>query len=175
MLKVLLFLKNPPEAIISLLKGHAVDRLRENEPLFEAIAKNNYELILFEGEMEVLPSIKAIDPRAEVIFFGDSEADAIEAIKNGASAHFAPPVEIERLKETIDNISDLFQVRKESAELEKLLTAKYTFLPGVIGKNPKMLDVFSLIRRITPYISPPSESYRKQCVIDKPNRTLSRF
>lgn len=151
MLKVLLFLKNPTEAIISLLKGHAVDRLRENESLFEAIAKNNYELILFEGEMGVLPSIKAIDPRVEVIFFGDSEVDAIEAVKNGASAHFAPPVEIERLKEAIDNISDLFQVRKESAELERLLSTKYTFLPGLIGKNPKMLDVFSLIRRIAPY------------------------
>jgi DNA-binding NtrC family response regulator len=151
MFKVLLALKSPTQAILSLLKGHAVDRLGENESLFEAVAKNNYELILFEGEKDVLQSIKATDPRAEVIFFGDSEVDAIEAIKKGASAHFAPPVEIKRLKETIDNISDLFQVRKESAELEKLLTAKYTFLPGVIGKNPKMLDVFSLISRIAPY------------------------
>jgi len=151
MLKVLLAMKNPTEAIMSLLKGHTVDTLRDNESMLEVIAKNNYELILFEGEMEVLPSIKATDPRVEVIFFSDSEVDAVQAIKNGASAYFSFPVGIERLKEIIDSISDLFHVRKESAELERLLSAKYTFLPEVIGKNPKMLDIFALTRRIAPY------------------------
>lgn len=151
MLKVLLAMKNPTEAIMSLLKGHTVDTLRDNESMLKAIAKNNYELILFEGEIKVLPSIKATDPRVEVIFFSDSEVDAVEAVKNGASAYFSLPFEIERLKEIIDSISDLFHVRKESAELERLLSAKYTFLRGVIGKNPKMLDIFALTRRIAPY------------------------
>jgi DNA-binding NtrC family response regulator len=151
MLKILFALKNPNEAIMSLLKGHKVDTLRKNESLPDAIVNNNYELILYEEEMEILQSIKTLDPRAEVIFFSDSDVDAIEAIKIGASAYFSPPIEFERLKETIDTINDLFQVRKESAELEKLLSEKYTFLPGVIGKNPKMLDIFTLIRRIAPY------------------------
>jgi DNA-binding NtrC family response regulator len=151
MLKILLAIKNTNEAIMSLLKGHKIDSLHNNESLPDAIVKNNYELILYEGKMEILQSIKTLDPRAEVIFFGDSDVDAIEAIKIGASAYFSPPIESERLKETIDTINDLFQVRKESAELEKLLSAKYTFLPGVIGKNPKMLDIFTLIRRIAPY------------------------
>jgi DNA-binding NtrC family response regulator len=151
MLKILLALKTPNEPVISLLKGHKADTLRRNESLTDAITKNNYELILFEGEMEILQSIKTIDPRSEVIFFGDNDVDAIEAVKIGASAYFSPPIEVERLKETVDTINDLFQVRKESAELEKLLSAKYTFLPGVIGKNPKMLDIFTLIRRIAPY------------------------
>lgn len=151
MLKILLALKNPNEAIMSLLKEHKVDTLRKNESLPDAIAKNNYELILYEGEMEIMQSIKTLDPRAEVIFFSVSDVDAIEAIKTGASAYFSPPIEFERLREIIDTINDLFQVRKESAELERLLSAKYTFLPGVIGKNPKMLDIFTLIRRIAPY------------------------
>jgi two-component system, NtrC family, response regulator AtoC len=151
MLKILLALKTPNEPVMSLLKGHKADTLRRNESLTDAITRNNYELILFEGEMETLQSIKTIDPRSEVIFFGDNDVDAIEAVKIGASAYFSPPIEVERLKETVDTINDLFQVRKESAELEKLLSAKYTFLPGVIGKNPKMLDIFTLIRRIAPY------------------------
>jgi DNA-binding NtrC family response regulator len=151
MLKILLALKNPNEATISLLKGHKVDTLHKDESLPDAIVKNNYELILYEGEKEILQSIRTLDPRAEVIFFSDSDVDAIEAIKIGASAFFSPPIEFERLKDTLDTINDLFQVRKESAELEKLLSAKYTFLPGLIGKNPKMLDIFTLIRRIAPY------------------------
>ena len=151
MLRILFALKKSNEAIMSLLKGHAIDILHKNESPPDAIANNNYELILYEGKMEILQSVKTLDPRAEVIFFSDSDVDAIEAIKIGASAYFSPPIEFERLKETIDTINDLFQVRKESAELEKLLSAKYTFLPGVIGKNPKMLDIFTLIRRIAPY------------------------
>jgi len=151
MLKILLALKNPAEAIMSLLKEHTVDTLSDNESLLEAVAKNNYELVLLEGEMEALQTIKALDPRIEAIFFGDSKTDAIEAIRYGASAYFPFPVEIERLKEIIDSISDLFKVKKESAELEKLLSAKYTFLTGIVGKSPKMLDIFSLIRRIALY------------------------
>jgi DNA-binding NtrC family response regulator len=151
MLKILLALKNPNEDIMSLLKEHKVDTLHKNESLPDAIAKNNYELILYEGDMAIMQSIKTLDPRAEVIFFSVSDIDAIEAIKTGASAYFSSPIEVERLRETIDTINDLFQVRKESAELERLLSTKYTFLPGVIGKNPKMLDIFTLIRRIAPY------------------------
>ena len=137
MLKIFLALKTPNEPVMSLLKGHKVDILRGNESPTDAIAKNNYELILFEGEMEILQSIKTLDPRAEVIFFGDNDVDAIEAVKIGASAYFSPPIEFERLKETVDTINDLFLVRKESAELEKLLSAKYTFLPGANREKPQ--------------------------------------
>jgi DNA-binding NtrC family response regulator len=150
MLKIFVALEKPPEYITSLLKDYSLDILREEESLFETIAKNNYEIILFDGKIEVIQSIKALDPRAEIIFFGSRE-NAIEAIKQGASAHFSFLDEIQRLKETIDRISNLFGERKESAELERQLSEKYTFFPGIAGKNPKMLDIFGLIRRIAPY------------------------
>jgi len=41
-------------------------------------------------------------------------------------------------------------MRRETAELERLLNTKYTFA-GLVGRNPEMLEVFSLIRRIAPY------------------------
>ena len=151
MLKILFALKNQSEAVTSLLKGHKVDMLSKNESISGIIQKDNYDLVLLEGEMDVISSIKAVDPRIEIIFFGGKEEDALEAIKQGASAFSSLPVEIGRLNETIDNISNFFAVRKESAELEKQLSAKYTFSPGIVGKNPKMLDVFALIRRIAPY------------------------
>ena len=40
--------------------------------------------------------------------------------------------------------------RRETAELEKLLDSKYR-LEGVIGKNPRMLEIFNFLRRIAPY------------------------
>ncbi len=151
MLKILFALKNQSEAIMSVLTGHEVDTLSKNETIPSVIQKDNYDLVLLEGEMDSIPSIKAVDPRIEIIFFGEKEENAIEAIKHGASAFSSFPVDIGGLKETIDNISNFFAIRKESAELERQLSAKYTFFPGIVGKNPKMLDIFALIRRIAPY------------------------
>jgi len=151
MLKILLALKKPPEAVMSLINEHAVTMPRKNESLRKALEKSNYDLVLLEEEIDLLPSIKAVDPRVEVILFGENERDAVEAIKLGASAYYSFPVEIERLKETIDGINTLVEIKKENLELERLLSEKYTFFDGVVGRNPKMLDIFSLIRRVAPY------------------------
>jgi DNA-binding NtrC family response regulator len=151
MLKVLLALKKPSEAIMSLLDGHLVNMLRKNESLSKAVEKKNYDVVLFEGNIDILPSIKAVDPRVEMILFGEKDGVAIEAIKLGASAYFSFPIEIEKLRETIDGISNLVEIRRENAELEGQLSEKFTFFPGVVGRNPRMLDIFSLIRRVAPY------------------------
>ena len=57
---------------------------------------------------------------------------------------------LESLKKTIDNINEEIKLRIETAELEKQLYTKYTF-KGVVGKNPKMLEIFNFMRRIAPY------------------------
>jgi DNA-binding NtrC family response regulator len=151
MLKILLTIKNPPMAILNLLGGHKVDIFRNDEPLLPLVAKGLYNLILFEGDIGLLPTIKSADPRVEVILFGDRKDVAIEAIRQGASAYFPFPVEIEQLRETIENISDVFEVRRESAELEKQLSEKYTFFAEIVGRNPRMLDIFSFSRHIAPH------------------------
>lgn len=151
MLKILLALKSPSEAIMALIGAYRVDMLKENESLPKAVTKNSYDLILLEGETDVLPSIKAIDPRVEVILFGHREDDVFESIKQGAYAYFLFPVEIENLKKTIDSISEMVVIRQENAKLERQLSTHYTFFSGVVGRNPQMLDIFTLLRRIAPY------------------------
>lgn len=151
MLKILFTLKDQPKDILNLLDGHTVDILRDEKPLLPMVEKGDYNLILLEGEIDLLPSIKAADPRVEVILFGESQDVAIEAIRQGASAYFPFPVEIERLGETIENIDDLFKARKVSAELEKQLNEKYTFFAEIVGRNPRMLDIFAFIRHIAPH------------------------
>lgn len=150
MLKVLLTLKNPDPAIISLLNSHEVDILPKDRTPMELLAQNSYHLILLEGEIDSVPILKAVDPRVEIIILSDQEGDALEAIKKGAAAYFTPPIEVERLKEAIQKIHDVVEMRRETAELEKLLADKYTF-EGVVGRNPQVLEIFSLIRHIAPY------------------------
>ena len=60
------------------------------------------------------------------------------------------PVDLDRLKATIDDIADMFEIRSETARLEEQLDSKYTFA-GIVARNPKMLEICSLIRRIAPY------------------------
>jgi DNA-binding NtrC family response regulator len=151
MLKILFTLKNPQKAILDLLDSHTVDILRNEEPLLPIVEKGNYNLILLEGGISLIPSIKAADPRVEVILFGERQDIAIEAIRQGASAYFLFPVEIDRLGEAVENIDDLFKARKESAELEKQLNEKYTFFAETVGRNPRMLDIFAFIRRVAPH------------------------
>jgi DNA-binding NtrC family response regulator len=150
MLKILYALKSSTEAITALIGAHKVDVPREDESLLNVAARKSYDLILLEGEINFIPTIKAIDPRAEVILFGHRE-DMVEAIKQGAYAYFSFPIELERLKDTIDSITDMAVLRQENAKLEKQLSTNYTFFNGVVGRNPRMLEIFTFLRRMAPY------------------------
>ncbi|MBI3812195.1 MAG: sigma-54-dependent Fis family transcriptional regulator, partial [Nitrospirae bacterium] len=90
------------------------------------------------------------DPRAEVILFGKGNENALEAVKQGAAAYFKIPVDIEGLQNVVNAIQEFVEIRKETGELEKRLTDKYNFC-GIVSRNPLMLEIFSLIRRIAPY------------------------
>ena len=151
MLKILFTLKDPQKAILNLLDGHTVDILSNEESLLPMVEKGNYNLIMLEGGIDLIPSIKAADPRVEVILFGERQDVAIEAIRQGASAYFPFTVEIERLGEAIENIDDLFKSRKASADLDKQLNEKYTFFAEIVGRNPRMLDIFAFIKHVAPH------------------------
>ena len=77
------------------------------------------------------------------------EVDAVEAVRKGAAAYF-PHLDPEGLRKSIDAINELVEVRRETAELEKELFDKYTFA-GVVGRNPRMIEIFNFLRRIAPY------------------------
>jgi DNA-binding NtrC family response regulator len=150
MLNILVVPKEDGRLITALLGGHSVDIFDcgEGEPLLQKIARNHYDTILLEKNSRLLQSIKAADPRAEVILLG-GEADAVEAVRKGAAAYF-PGLDPEGIRKSIDAINELVEVRRETAELEKELFDKYTFA-GVVGRNPRMLDIFNFLRRIAPY------------------------
>ncbi|MGD0229282.1 MAG: sigma-54 dependent transcriptional regulator [Syntrophorhabdales bacterium] len=150
MLKVLMMLKNRPAAVLSVLKGHQVDEMDSPDPLLERVSHGNYHLVLAEGIAEMLPEIKAADPRSEVVLVGGNEADGVEAVKNGAFACLGTPLNSERLGAIVREIDSMVEMRSEMAHLEEQLDQKYEFA-GIVGRNPKMLDIISFIRRIAPY------------------------
>jgi DNA-binding NtrC family response regulator len=151
MLKVLMALTNPPEGISEILEGHEVDMPGPGHDLADMFSSKVYDIVFLEGPLETVSAIKNSDPRIEIIHFGGDSDGAVEAVRLGASAYFAEPVDLEGLRDIIDRIVEDNTVRRETAELQRLLNAKYTFSGIVVGKNPKMLDIFSFIKRIALY------------------------
>jgi DNA-binding NtrC family response regulator len=150
MLRILLSIEGSHGDILPLLEGHHVDLDDGAEPLRHKIALGNYNLVLLKGDKSEVPLLKLADPRAEVVLIGDCDEDEIEAIREGAWARFALPIDLDRLKGTIDDIADMFDLRSETARIEKQLDSKYAFA-GIVARNPKMLEICSFIRRVVPY------------------------
>jgi two-component system response regulator AtoC len=138
------------DSALGVLVGHRVESVSDKTALLDMVRKNHYDLLLLEGDPETLSAIKAADPRVEVIYFGDCRAAEIEIISRGATYCLPTDVAAERIRESVESISELAESRRETAVLEKLLTEKYTFA-GVVGKNPRMIEIFNFLRRIAPY------------------------
>ena len=150
-LKILAELESSSEAVMNVIGTHKVDFPGKDNSLLKAVEKKSYDLILLEGEVDMLPSLKAADPRVEVILFGHGVEDLSELIKQGAYAYFSFPVDPERLKETVDSIDDVVETRRAISKLENQLSVNYMLLDGVVGRNPQMIDTFNFIKRIAPY------------------------
>jgi two-component system, NtrC family, response regulator AtoC len=150
MLKILIHLQNLNYDLASFLNEHHVDVLKNSESLIRTITESPYDIVILDQEVGFLKSIKKADPRIEVILFGDEKLDAVEAIKQGASVYFRFPLNVESLKDAVCSINKLFEMRRETADLERLLNSKYTFA-GVVARNPAMLEIFNFIRRIAAY------------------------
>jgi len=151
MLKILSALQNYSEDIVSLLKDHTVENCAENRSVVNRMSQNPYDLILIEEDIEYISEIKSADPRVEVILFGTNGLDALDVIKEGATAYFTLPLhEVDYFRETVANIWDHVQTRIETAELEKQLSIKYNFA-GIVSNNPKMLGILNFMRHIAPY------------------------
>lgn len=147
MLKILVVSKSV-NALPEDLGRHEVERFREGS-LFTAVRQNGYHIVILADGGELIRLVKEADPRAEV-FVITKDMDEVEAVKHGASACFSEPLDARKLRHSVDCVSEVVQTKRQTAELEKQLHEKYTFA-GVIGKNPKMLEIFNFLRRIAPY------------------------
>ena len=151
MLNILIAFKNPPSTeITKALSAHKVEIFSLKGLPSAEVKAGIYDLILLEEGVEAFSAIKVHDPRIEIVVFGCDCADAIEAIKRGAFACVNSFSDIKGLLRAVEKVEELVNIRAETHELEQRISGKYAF-HGAIGKNPRMLELFSFIRRIAPY------------------------
>lgn len=149
MIRILLDLDKSLKPVTAELEGeYTLDHLDGEESITSKVTRNSYDLVIIEGDPGLLPEVKASDPRTEVIILGCE--DEVEAVRLGASECLPMPLDLERLKRTVAKIRDMVYSRRETGKLEKLLYERYTF-ENMVGKNPQILEIFNLIRRIAPY------------------------
>ncbi|MFQ5480810.1 MAG: hypothetical protein ACE5DW_05995, partial [Thermodesulfobacteriota bacterium] len=111
MLNILLAIGGANRGLIAALQGHKVHILGSDENAEEAIVTNPFDVAIVEGGLLKLNTLKKRDPRVEVILLGSEPSMAIQAIREGASAFFTPPLPVKSLKETVLKIDNLNKVR----------------------------------------------------------------
>lgn len=151
MLNILIAFKNPPATEITrALSAHRVEIFPLKGLPSAEVKAGRYDLILLEEGVEAISAIKAHDPRLEIIVFGCACDDTIETVKHGAFACVKSFSDIKGLLRAIEKVEELVNIRAETQGLEQLISDKYTF-HGAIGRNPRMLELFSFIRRVASY------------------------
>jgi len=127
----------------------------KQEDILSLIKKKDIRIIIMDltlkeiQDFALLKLIKNFDPLMEVVIIGNSTtSDKIgESIRLGASEYLIKPLKINHIESVFKKINDKIALRRETLQLEKELNGKCLF-EHIIGKNPHMLDIFSLIERI---------------------------
>ena len=101
--------------------------------------------------LEFLKEVKNRIPDLPVVVItAFAEVDkAVEAMQNGAFNYLAKPFSNDELIITINKAASLHLLVRENSRLRKEIKGQSGF-SGMVGKNPKMLQVYQLIEKVAP-------------------------
>jgi DNA-binding NtrC family response regulator len=108
------------------------------------------DLMLPDGSgIDLLHDLKAQDPSIAFIMITahTSTKTAVEALKAGALDYVAKPFDIEELKIIVRKAVERKELEAENIHLRSALEERFTF-SNIIGKSPKMQEIFSIVQRI---------------------------
>ncbi|HJW95738.1 MAG TPA: sigma-54 dependent transcriptional regulator [Thermoanaerobaculia bacterium] len=108
------------------------------------------DLMLPDGSgIDYLKDVKAANPSIAFIMITayTSTKSAVEALKAGAVDYIAKPFDVEELKIIVRKASERKELEDENLHLRTALEERFTFA-NIIGKSPKMQEIFSIVQRI---------------------------
>jgi two-component system response regulator PilR (NtrC family) len=138
-------------------EGYEVELSSSGEEALEKHSAEAFDVTLLDLLMpgldgiEVLKSIKRIDPRAVIIIITAyaSVESAIAAMKMGAYDYIQKPFKHDELLLTIKRALQHKSLQDENIRLKDELTRKYGF-DNIIGRSRPMLRIFDLIKATAP-------------------------
>jgi len=144
----------------SLVNNCEVYSSGKHEDLLSFIRNNDINIVITDVDknwadgMILLEELKEFDPLLDVIMVGKPLApeSLIDLINLGATEYLTKPLQLNKIQKTLNAILDKMELKRETYILEKRLEKKY-FFQGIVGKNPYMLEIFSLIEKISKYFT----------------------
>jgi len=105
---------------------------------------------LDDGEVP-LHELFAGDSGLEVVLMTDrwTQTGALAAVARGASDLLTKPLEPSKVRQLISGLIVQAETRRHTQELDNALLQAYQF-QGIVGRSPRMLEVFSRVRRVAP-------------------------
>jgi DNA-binding NtrC family response regulator len=105
------------------------------------------------GGLEILRAIRDIDTHCQaVLMTGYASVDtAVEAVKLGAMDYLSKPLDFGRLDQLLASVRDEIDRRRSVLSMEGDLARRLEFC-GMIGRGPRMQDLFGMIRRLAPHV-----------------------
>jgi DNA-binding NtrC family response regulator len=136
--------------------GYPTDIAFSGQEAIDKAKAKEYALYFMDLKMpggldgiEAMMKIRNIYPEASVIIItAHATVDtAITALKEGAQEYIVKPCNPEEITLLVDRIIKVKNLQRQNILLKKKLTRQYSF-HDIISKNPKMHDIFQLIRDI---------------------------
>ena len=123
----------------------------------EIFRRESVDLVVTDQKMpdmsglDLVKAVRAIDPEASIIVitaYGTVDT-AVAAIKSGAADYLSKPVNLDELLYRIEQVRERRRLLSENRELREAVETHHR-IEGIIGEGGRMLEVFSLVRRVAP-------------------------
>ena len=144
-------------AILLEREGYLVDQAQSAETALTLLGTNSYELVVSDvkmpgmGGLALLEKIKELTPDTAVLMMTaySTAEQAVVAMKHGAYDYIAKPFNVEEIKILVRNALEKRTLKQENFRLRQEVQERYSF-SGLVGKNKKMRDVYSIIEKVAP-------------------------
>ena len=105
------------------------------------------------GGLDILRAIRDVDAHCQaVLMTGYASVDtAVEAVKLGAMDYLSKPLDFGRLDQLLAGVREEIDRRRSVLSMEGDLAQRLEFC-GMIGRGPRMQDLFGMIRRLAPHV-----------------------
>jgi len=136
--------------------GYEVDTAASGSKAAEKCREKDYTIYFIDLKMppgmdgiETMMEVRKVRPDASVIIItAYATVDtAITAMKEGAQEYLVKPCNPEEISMLVQRIVKFKNLQRENVILRKRLSRQYEF-QDVISKNPRMHEIFTLIREI---------------------------
>jgi DNA-binding NtrC family response regulator len=142
-------------------EGYDVDTAEDGVEALKKIEARDYDAVIVDHQMPRLTGMEFLarlrDGRAAgasgpdvpvivVTAYGTIEM-AVKAMKDGAYSYLTKPVSFEELGLQVKNAVERRKLTREIEDLRHQVEEKYQF-GNILGKNPRMQDIFQLIRTV---------------------------